>query len=188
VTGSRARPAWMRASADIDLAQLRLSIRPAIRSQLKEGVERAEVRRWARRHGFFIAVDGDGFFAVSPNGSAARRVLRIDARPGQHIVALGRALGYPPCCCLAAGRLKEGALDSWAEATSSKRFVGMFRLIDPGGYIDGRANISHVPCSPRCAASLQMAHALTDGRSRRSAPQARTKRTRVAISDHLYRG
>ena len=143
--GSRSRPAWMRASADIDFTQLRLSIRPAIRSQVKGRVERAEIRQWARRRGLFLIIDSDGFFAVSRDASAARRVLRIDARPGKHVVALGRALGYPVCCCLAAARRKEEALDSWAEATSSRRLVGMFRLIDPGDYIDGRANISHVP-------------------------------------------
>jgi hypothetical protein len=150
----------MRASAKVDLDQLRRSIRPAMRSQVRGRLDRSEIRRWARLAGLFAIVDKDGFFSMSRSASSARRVLRMDARPGRHTSALGRALGYPPCCCLAAARHKEEGLDEWARATSSRRFVGLFRLIDTSGYIAGSANISHVPCSPRCSASLRMARAL----------------------------
>jgi hypothetical protein len=160
VIGTGARPRWMRASAEVDLDQLRCSIRPAIRSQVRGRLDRREIRRWARLAGLFVAVDKDGFFSMSRSASSARRVLRIDSRPGRHTTALGRALGYPLCCCLAAARRKDEGLDEWARAMSSRRFVGLFRLIDPSGYVTGSANISHVPCSPCCSASLRMARAL----------------------------
>lgn len=131
-----------------------------MRSQVAGRLDRAELRRWARRAGLYVAVDGDGFFALSSHAGSARRVLRIDARPGRHLIALGLALGYPICCCRAAARRKEEGLDAWAEAMSSRRFIGLFRLIQPIGYLTGRSSISHVPCSPRCAASLRMAQAL----------------------------
>jgi hypothetical protein len=166
VIGTRARPHWMRASAEVDLDQLQCSIRPAIRSQVRGRLDRSEIRRWARRAGLFAVVEKDGFFSMSRNASSARRVLRMDARPGRHTNALGRALGYPFCCCLAAAHRKEEGLDDWARAMSSRRFVGLFRLIDPKGYIAGRANISHVPCSPRCLASLRMARALSSEANR----------------------
>jgi hypothetical protein len=150
----------MRASAQVDLSQLERSIRPVIRSQLSGSARRGDLRRWARRAGLFAVVDSEGFFSLSPDPAKARRALRIDARPGRHTIALGRALGYPICCCRAAARHKEAELDDWAEAMSSRRFIGMFRLIEPGGYVAGKAAISHVPCSPRCSASLQMARAL----------------------------
>lgn len=154
------RPGWMRPSAQVDLVQLMCSIRPVIRSQIVGRVDRAELRRWARRAGLYAVVDRDGFFALSRDPSSARRVLRIDARPGRHVVALGRALGYPICCCLMAARRREEGLDAWVEALSSRRFVGLFRLIQPSGYLAGNSSISHVPCSARCAASLRMAHAV----------------------------
>ncbi len=156
----QAAPGWMRPSAQVDLAQLRRSIRPAIRSQVAGPVDRTELRRWTRRTGLFAVVDKDGFFSLSADASSARRVLRIDARAGRHVVALGRALGYPICCCRAAARCKEERLDAWAEVISSRRFVGLFRLIQPKGYLNGSSSISHVPCSARCAASLRMACAL----------------------------
>lgn len=158
--GSAALPSWMRPSAEVDLAQLLRSIRPAMRSQVAGRLNRLEVRAWARRTGLFAVFDKDGFFSLSKSASSARRVLRIDARPGRHTAALGRALGYPPCCCLAAARRRDEGLDEWARAMSSRRFVGLFRLIDPNGYVAGSSNISHVPCSPCCSASLRMGRAL----------------------------
>jgi hypothetical protein len=160
VTGSAALPQWMRPSAQVDLAQLLHSIRPAMRSQVAGRLNRLEVRAWARRAGLFAVFDKDGFFSMSKSASSARRVLRIDARPGRHTTALGRALGYPLCCCLAAARRKEERLDEWARVMSSRQFIGLFRLINPNGYVAGRASISHVPCSPCCSASLRMVRAL----------------------------
>jgi hypothetical protein len=160
VNGPSTKPRWMRASAQVDLAQLRLSVRPVMRSQAEGRYDRREVRRWARRAGFFAVIDKDGFFSLARSGSLAARALRIDGAPGRHTIALGRALGYPLCCCRAAARCGEEGLDDWAKAISSRRFVGLFRLIEPSGYVAGRANISHVPCSPRCVASLKMARSL----------------------------
>jgi len=180
----RALPGWMRPSAQVDIAQLFRSIRPVIRSQVEGPLDRAKVRRWARRAGFHVAICQDGFFAMSRDGGLARRALQIDARPGRHTVALGRALGYPACCCVAAGRRNDEGLDAWAAAISARRFCGQFRLIQPAGYTAGDACISHVPCSPRCAASLRMARSLNHDRrarapcrlkgSRRWGPRART--------------
>ena len=164
--GIGAMPRWMRASAEVDLNQLWWSIRPAMRSQVAGQLDRGEVRRWARRSGFFAVIDRDGFFSISRSASCARRTLRIDAQPGRHLMALGQALGYPVCCCLAARRRSEEGLDAWGEVISSRRFAGLFRLIHPGGYVAGRSNISHIPCSSRCAASLRMARAFVGERGR----------------------
>lgn len=181
MTGSSARPRWMRASADVDLAQLRGSVRPVMRSQLVDRADRHEVRRWARRQGLFAAVDKDGFFSIAPIAGSARRVLRIDARAGRHTIALGLALGYPACCCMAAGRRNDEGLDDWGQAIASRRFVGLFRLIDPSGYSEGRTRISHVPCSTRCAASLRMARALIPQRPDGGRASRRGARRTVAV-------
>lgn len=163
MTRGRPLPHWMRSSAAVDLAQLRAGVRPVMRSQFADRPDLAEVRQWVRRQGWYLAVDSHGFFAIGADAAAVRRTLRIDARPGRHMVALGRQLGYPLCCCLAAApRLEEG-LDAWAMSVSRRPFVGMFKLIRPAGYGAGKALISHVPCSARCRASLAMALQLDGG-------------------------
>ena len=167
-------PAWMRQSARVDLAQLLAGVRPVMRSEFSKRPQTGAVRQWARRHGLHVAFDGDGFFALSREAVQVRRTLRMDARPGRHVVALGRLLGYPECCCLAAGRREEEGLDGWAEAVSRRRFVGWFRLIRFDGYRAGRALISHVPCSGGCAASLRMAQRLEGSEQRRSGTSRQT--------------
>lgn len=175
-------PVWMRPSARVDLAQLG-PLRPAVRSQVEGTVERAVVRRWARRIGLYLAIDADGFFSVAHSGAAARRVLRIDARPGRHVVSLGRALGYPLCCCLAARRATEEGIDGRAEMLARRRFSGLFRLIRPDGYVAGEAFISHVPCAPNCGASLRMA--LAAAKVRRAAAGAPMRGSAEALFGRL---
>ena len=152
-----AYPAWARQSFRTDLAQLRCGARRVVRSEVRSGERRQEVRRWARRNGLFAAMDVDGFFALSRSPFAAARALRIDRRPGCHVTALGRVLGYPSCCCAAAAKRGEEKLDEWADVVSKRRFVGLFSLIRPDRYLAGEALISHVPCSQRCFGSLGMA-------------------------------
>jgi hypothetical protein len=173
------RPGWMRPSAQVDLAQVRCSIRPVMRSETCGRLDRCEVRQWARRAGLFVALDRDGFFAMSPRASSVRRVLRIDARPGRHTMALGRALGYPVCCCLAARRRNDEGLDDWARGMARRRFAGLFHLIDPAGYAAGRSAISHIPCSPRCSASLRMALLLLGRRVGGSKPRSAVRASGV---------
>jgi hypothetical protein len=141
----------------VDLTHLVGSIRPAVRTQLSQSVDYSTVRRWARRRGWFVAIDDDGFLVFSPSPGLARHLLAIDRSPGRHTYKLGRSLGYPPCCCRAAARVGDEALDSWSTAMSARLFVGRFKAIDPRGYREGRAFISHIPCTPACVPSLRMA-------------------------------
>jgi hypothetical protein len=150
-------PAWLKPSAAVDLTQLVASVRPAVRTELAQRMDDLTVRSWARYHGWFVAMDTEGFLVLSASPSLARRVLVIDRSPGNHTSMLGRVLGYPPCCCRAANRVGEHALDAWSISVSAMRFVGRFKLIDPRGYLRGRSFISHIPCSPWCLLSLRMA-------------------------------
>ena len=152
-------PAGLPASFRTDLAQLDAGVRPAIRSELRACPARV-LQAWARRRRLFPAVDGDGFFAMARRPAEARRLLRIDRLARPHLVTLGRALGYPACCCLAAARRGEEHIDEWSAEISSETFIGAFKLINPDGYAEGRALLSHVPCSPRCLPSLRMALAV----------------------------
>lgn len=145
----------MPASAATDLHLLMRGLKPAAR--LLVGDNRNEIRRWARRQGLFASTDRDGYAVLSRSGSAARRVLEIDRRPGPHAIALGRLLGYPECCARAAARVGEDGIDGFCEAIAARRFRGRFRPIDPGAYLSGGALISHVPCSHTCDASASLA-------------------------------
>ncbi len=170
VTCGTTIPIGLPRSFQTDLAQLEAGIRPVIRSEL-HGASGASLQRWARQRGFFAIVDRQQFFALSRSRAAARRVLWLDAQPGPHVISLGWELGYPACCSLAAARRGEERIDQWAAEMESCRFAGLFRLIDPTGYRDGVAFISHVPCSTRCFPSLRMALAVI-GRRRRARPSA----------------
>lgn len=148
-------PDWLPRSAITDIVQLTCNTKPAVR--LRVGDRGGELRRWARRLGFFTSVDTDGYAALSRNPSVARRVIDLDRRPGRHTLALGTLLGYPPCCSRAAARAGDEGIDRLHQAVSARRFHGQFRLIDPSRYFDGRSITSHVPCSHRCTASLALA-------------------------------
>jgi len=148
-------PNWMRPSALGDVTLLLAGAKPAIRLQV--GPHGPELRRWARRLGFFTSFDPDGYAALSRSPSAARRVIDLDRRPGRHTHALGTMLGYPSCCSRAAARAGDEGIDDLHAAFAARRLHGRFRAIDPTGYVHGGALISHVPCSPRCVASLSLA-------------------------------
>lgn len=148
-------PDWLPLSAITDIALLLRDAKPAARLQV--GRRGGELRRWARRLGFFISVDADGYAAISRSPAIARIIIDLDRRPGRHTLALGTMLGYPACCSRAAARVGDEGIDLLHWALSVRRFHGRFRAIDPSGYINGTSRISHVPCSHRCKPSLALA-------------------------------
>lgn len=148
-------PSWLPASARTDLALLKADLKPAAR--LWVNVPLVEVRRWARRNGFFLSGDRDGFVVLSRQPAIARRVLELDRRPGKHTAALGKMLGYPVCCTRAAARGGDEGIDHRHDVIAARRFHGLFALINPKDYLEGRGLLSHVPCTHNCAASLVLA-------------------------------
>ena len=152
-------PPWLKPSAHTDILHLAAKIRPAIRTELATPVSQDVVRDWMRRFGWYTAIDRDDFLVASRSSTLARMILAIDRHNSPHTFRLGRALGYPTCCCRAAANVGEQNLDRWALALSQRCFIGQFKLIDPTRYSQGRALISHIPCSPFCQASLRMAEA-----------------------------
>lgn len=181
-------PPWLKPSARTDILHLAAKIRPAIRTELAVPVSQDVVRAWMRRLGWYTAIDGDDFLIVSPSCTLARMILAIDRDDCPHTFRLGRALGYPTCCCRAAACVGERNLDSWALALCRRRFSGRFKLIDPTHYRDGNALISHIPCSIFCQASLQMAEATLVAlrRSNRPFPVIRARPSR-AFNHRLVR-
>lgn len=159
-------PVWFKPSAAIDLAQLWFCIRPVMRTEPAQPVDHDRVRRWAERYRFFPVLDNDGFLVLSRTPCLSRRLLDLDRSPGNHTFALGRILGYPYCCCRKAATVGDAALDALAGRFRSDDFLGRFKMISPLGYHDGRALVSHIPCTPRCMPSLKMAEALVQKMTR----------------------
>lgn len=126
------------------------------------GPYRDEARRWFRSLGFFISSDNAGYAAISRHPSLARRVLEVDSRPGRHTAQLGQLLGYPACCARAAARVGDEGIDQLADDLLKRRFRGRYRAIDPKSYLYGGSLLSHVPCTPWCRVSLNLACTLDE--------------------------
>ena len=161
VEGLRALP-WdlLRPSALVDFIQLLACGKPAVRLLVGgDGEPRAveALSLWCRDRGFGLAADGDGFACIAAEGGRAGRILELDRRPGAHEVELGLALGYPRCCCERVAAVGESAIDAYAAEVAGWPFAGPYRRINPGGYRQGLSLICHLPCSPACVASLEIA-------------------------------
>jgi hypothetical protein len=131
-----------------------------MRTELARPASGADIWRWARGLGLFASLDAHGFLALSRRPGVARQLLALDAAPGDHADRLGGLLGYPLCCRRAVCRRGEAEIDALAALAGGRRHLGRFRAINPSGYTDGQALISHVPCTPSCRASLAMAESV----------------------------
>ena len=149
-------------SAAVDVAALVLAGKPACRLALRSAQAADAVLSWAGATGLAALRDEDHWVVLSPDQTRAEAVMQTDRRPEPHARELGVLLGYPTCCCAMAERVGEQAIDQWADGAARGRFEGGFRLIDPSGYREGRALISHVPCRVDCLASLVLARSLAE--------------------------
>jgi hypothetical protein len=147
----------LRPSVLVDFVLFLACEKPAVRLMVdnKDGFE--ALGKWCRQWGFDFAADEEDFACVSSEPGTASRVLEIDRRAYAHEIELGRALGYPACCCERVAEVGESEIDSYALVVEGWSFEGPYRRINPAGYRLGRALISHLPCSPTCEASLAIA-------------------------------
>lgn len=139
------------------MLHLASGVRPTIRFAVPDCSAAREVRAWAATTGFFAA-DDESYVVVSrASAEAAKRAMGVDRSSGPHTFELGLLLGYPTCCAQAAGSHGEASLDDWASSTASWELDALNDVLNVTGYSVGRSWLSHIPCSPTCAASLDMA-------------------------------
>lgn len=112
----------------------------------------APLADWASVESASIAADVD-FVVVSTHGAA--EILAVDQSAEPHAFDLGIRLGYPACCSSVIADAGEVRIDELAR-TSELACRGT--ILDTSGYPAGCALISHVPCSPTCPASVELAH------------------------------
>jgi hypothetical protein len=145
-------------SALVDFVLLLACNKPAIRLIIKSRSAIGAVASWCSTIGFDFASDLDAHICVARGNGGAVRTLKIDQRPDPHEFMLGRALGYPGCCCERVAAVGESNIDLYAEEVAAWQFVGKYARINPSGYRRGYSLISHLPCHPACDASLGIAN------------------------------
>ena len=141
-------------SVAVDLLALAAG-RPAIRLEAAASVP---LEAWASERELALARD-ESFAVVARSPVLAATVLQVDRSAEPHMIELGVLLGYPRCCALYANEYGEHRIDELAATIAGRRPSREQRLLDISRYSDGLALVSHVPCSPQCAASLMQARA-----------------------------
>jgi hypothetical protein len=145
------------ASATVDFLHFVACDKPAIRTQVQESDAETKVAGWCKQYNFTFQIDSDGYLCVARNAETACLVLSVDRSLEPHEKHLGILLGYPTCCCEFVATAGEANIDLLAEEIATWSFTGRFHRINPAGYLDGKALICHLPCSPNCLASLHLA-------------------------------
>jgi hypothetical protein len=143
-------------SAGVDFLHMIACGKPAVRFKVSE-YGSTSIARWSAANGYACRVDEAGFCCVAPTSLLAEHVLEVDRRSEPHEMELGLLLGYPRCCCEAVAAVGESAIDDHAAIVAAWPFAGRFQSINPAEYRKGTSLICHLPCSPKCAPSLEIA-------------------------------
>lgn len=126
--------------------------RVAIRTVMAEDFD---VGEYVVEHlGLFMDVDSAGFAALGFNPEVCKEVMRLD-RDIDECRLVGKFLGYPACCRV---KIEDGTvsdIDAYGESFSKE--IGDGELLSISNYLEGRALISHIPCSTDCSVSIENA-------------------------------
>ncbi|MBW4598524.1 MAG: hypothetical protein KME29_02660 [Calothrix sp. FI2-JRJ7] len=144
-------------STNVDFLYFFACNKPAVRVRIQQRNDLVKLADWCGEYGFAFQVDDENYVCVARDIELARMILLLDGSAEPHESTLGSLLGYPPCCCNFISNIGEANIDTLAAEAATWSFVGRFRLINPTGYIEGKSLICHLPCSPKCMASLHLA-------------------------------
>lgn len=145
------------ASAIVDFLHFVACDKPAVRTRVQESDAETLVADWCWQYNFAFQIDSDGYFCVARDAETANLILSVDRSAEPHEKHLGILLGYPTCCCDFIATVGESNIDLLEKEIATWSFTGRFHRINPTGYLDGKALICHLPCSPNCLASLHLA-------------------------------
>ncbi len=149
-------------SAAVDALQMAAGVKRALRTRLAGPDASTAVAEWCDRHRLSHLVDDEGYASIAVDRPLAALILEVDRQVGPHEAPLGRLLGYPACCSEFVAEGGEDRIDVLACEAARWPFRGDYRLIDPSLYLAGESLVCHVPCSPTCDRSLEMARAALD--------------------------
>lgn len=148
---------WLYPSAVVDFMLLFAGLKPAVRVQLREPNSAEALALWCRQSELDYACDAEGFACISAQPVVAWQVLQLDRSLGAHEEELGRRLGYPLCCSQHVAQIGESQIEAYARRVAQWSFTGRYTRINPAGYVNGLALVSHLPCSVDCELSLSIA-------------------------------
>ena len=145
-------------SSYIDFLLLLASLKPALRIKISQDENRIALNDWCETNDFYLLLGEDSYVFIAKNKTMAKNLEQIDTSSFSHEYELGQLLGYPDCCCKKIAAIGEMNIDTYEEEfINDSNFKGAFELINPKGYKNGYALISHIPCSPTCEDSLLIA-------------------------------
>lgn len=145
-------------SADVDMLLFLLKLKPSLRTlPLQSSSIQALLKEFCAPYRFSFSIDQEGYCFISRTIKVLEQLIALDHSPVSHEIELGMALGYPQCCCEKIQEVGEACIDTYESSLKMESFEGAFSLIDPCGYQNGSAFISHVPCCATCRPSLKIA-------------------------------
>ncbi|WP_035277437.1 hypothetical protein [Desulforegula conservatrix] len=151
-------PSDLNKSNYIDFLLLLANLKPALRIKIDRNLTKHELNTWCTENHFGFSSNEGGYICVAVDKDTADLVQKTDDSYEPHEYKLGLLLGYPTCCCKNISTIGEKFIDEWeGELIKNYTFEGEFELINPKGYGAGFSLISHVPCSPVCKPSLNIA-------------------------------
>jgi hypothetical protein len=141
----------------IDFLLFLAGLKPALRIKCKDYFKNA-LTKWCENYSFSFMISPEKYIYIARNMYMVNLIRKIDDLCIPHEYELGILLGYPECCSKNIQLVGEENIDKWEEQfVKQSIFVGEYKLINPEGYKDGYALISHIPCSSKCKFSLAIA-------------------------------
>lgn len=147
-------------SAKVDLCLFLSGIKPAVRTQIQDKGHLNFLASLFSSLGWYLAYDEDGYIVIAADRNLADVTLQVDQSSLPHESQLGALLGYPKCCYEYMAQQGENKIDEVAENFKEQDLKEEYGLIDVSLYDQGISLISHVPCSPQCSPSLEVAQFL----------------------------
>lgn len=144
----------------IDILLFLCGHKPVVRFLYSNTKIKNEIIQWCNRYNYSFALFNDHMIYISKFIILAYLAKFIDNAKFKHEYIFGLLLGYPKCCCRKISSIGEENIDAYEETMKNSRiYQSDFKFINPKGYIEGSALISHIPCSTECKKSLEIAKA-----------------------------
>ena len=151
-------PITLKPSDYVDFLVFCMHEKSCVRLGKNESTVYHEMTLWCNKHNLQYVISEIGYMYVAKSKMLARLARTIDDSLNEHTYFLGKILGYPSCCSRKIAGVGENGIDVFEkELVLKNRFLSPFNLINPEGYLQGYALISHIPCSSECKKSLKLA-------------------------------
>lgn len=144
-------------SSNVDLLHFVALNKICIRTRISNRASYNEVENWCSRNSYYSYIDTNNFLFIVKDKSNLKYLYNLDTDEQPHEFRLGSLLGYPKCCCLFIEKVGESNIDSTCSEVEKWGYLKEFILINPHGYTKGNSLICHIPCSPNCQPSLELA-------------------------------